>query len=82
MQHIYLSEQPVLALTADQKAEAVFRYRGEASGPHDDPQGYKRMMSRSGHEVLVCGEVVGKATPATKGVVIATRTELVSAGAA
>ena len=73
MQHIYLSEQSVLA---SPKTEDKFRYRGEPTGPNDDPQGFKRRMARTGYEVIITAEVIGSATPATKGVILATRAQL------
>lgn len=78
MQYVYLSEQPILneGVSAESAAKAVFRFRGEADGPHDDPQGFKRRMATRGHEVIITNRRIGSASPATKGVIVATRAEL------
>jgi hypothetical protein len=82
MQCIYLSEAPVLTNPpSDQSPEEwKYRYRGTASGSHDDPQGFKRRMASRGHEVIITDEVVGEEVQRPEGgpVTIATREQLAS----
>ncbi len=45
--HMYLETAP---------NSGVFNYRGEPSGVNADPQGFKRVMARSGHRVIILNE--------------------------
>jgi len=59
-QHVYLSEDAVLASSDDPPASSRMRYRGEA-GPGDDVASFREKMAAAGHLVIVTAEHVGDA---------------------
>ncbi len=75
--YVYMSNLPgtvdlnTLEIVALPK-EAEFRCRGEVLA-NDDPQGFKRLMAKRGHSVVLTDDLIG--TP-KKGTVVATAKEL------